>query len=82
MTELANFIRINEDNTISGNIATANTAPLRADKQREQDIVGRIPAARWGEPSDLGGAAVFRASPAANYVHGHALAVDGGWLAR
>jgi len=55
---------------------------LRADEQRNRDILGRIPAARWGRPSDLGGAAVFLASAAADYIHGAILPVDGGWLAR
>lgn len=65
-----------------GYIATHNTAALQADEVRNRQITERIPAGRWGEPADLGGAAVFLASPAANYVHGHILAVDGGWLAR
>jgi 2-dehydro-3-deoxy-D-gluconate 5-dehydrogenase len=65
-----------------GYIATNNTAALQADETRNQQILARIPAGRWGEPSDLGGAAVFLASDAARYVHGHILAVDGGWLAR
>ncbi|MDZ5699637.1 2-dehydro-3-deoxy-D-gluconate 5-dehydrogenase KduD [Chelativorans sp. M5D2P16] len=65
-----------------GYVATANTKALREDKQRYQAIVDRIPAGRWGEPSDLGGAAVFLASGAARYVHGAVLPVDGGWLAR
>jgi 2-deoxy-D-gluconate 3-dehydrogenase len=65
-----------------GYIATNNTAALQADEVRNQAILDRIPAARWGDPSDLGGAAVFLASPASDYVNGHILAVDGGWLAR
>lgn len=65
-----------------GYIATANTAPLRADEARNASILERIPAGRWGDPSDLGGAVVFLASDAAAYVQGHILAVDGGWLAR
>ncbi|WP_274426354.1 2-dehydro-3-deoxy-D-gluconate 5-dehydrogenase KduD [Chelativorans sp. YIM 93263] len=65
-----------------GYIATSNTKALREDKQRYQAILDRIPAGRWGEPSDLGGAAVFLASDAAAYVHGAVLPVDGGWLAR
>jgi 2-dehydro-3-deoxy-D-gluconate 5-dehydrogenase len=65
-----------------GYIATSNTAPLRADPDREPQIRGRIPAGRWGEPSDLGGAAVFLAAPASDYVSGHVLVVDGGWLSR
>lgn len=65
-----------------GYIATNNTAALQADPVRNTAIVDRIPAGRWGDPADLGGAAVFLASPASNYVSGHILAVDGGWLAR
>ena len=65
-----------------GYFATNNTAALRADEQRNRDILGRIPAGRWGKPSDLGGAAVFLASAASDYVHGTILPVDGGWLAR
>ena len=65
-----------------GYIATANTAPIRADEKRNAEILGRIPANRWGQPSDLAGAAIFLASDAANYVNGHILAVDGGWLTR
>ncbi|NAS23214.1 SDR family oxidoreductase [Herbidospora sp. NEAU-GS84] len=65
-----------------GYVATANTAPLRADPSREAAIRARIPAGRWGTPEDVAGAAVFLAGPASNYVNGHVLAVDGGWLAR
>ncbi len=65
-----------------GYIATDNTAALRADPERSRQILERIPAGRWGDPSDLVGAAIFLASPASNYVHGHVLVVDGGWLAR
>ena len=65
-----------------GYIATNNTAALQADEMRNKAIVDRIPAGRWGDPGDLGGAAVFLASAASNYVAGHILAVDGGWLAR
>ena len=65
-----------------GYIATNNTAALQADAVRNKAILERIPAARWGDPSDLGGAAVFLASAASDYVNGHILAVDGGWLAR
>ncbi|MET1161463.1 MAG: SDR family oxidoreductase, partial [Pseudoxanthomonas sp.] len=54
----------------------------RADAARNRSIRERIPAGRWGEPGDIGGAAVFLASPAADYVHGAVLPVDGGWLAR
>ncbi|WP_298092907.1 2-dehydro-3-deoxy-D-gluconate 5-dehydrogenase KduD [uncultured Sphingomonas sp.] len=65
-----------------GYIATNNTAALQADAVRNTAILDRIPAARWGDPADLGGAAVFLASRASDYVQGHILAVDGGWLAR
>ena len=65
-----------------GYIATNNTAALQADKTRNHQIMERIPAGRWGEPADIGGAAISLASSAANYVQGHILAVDGGWLAR
>ena len=62
--------------------ASSNTTALQADKTRNRQIVERIPAGRWGDPGDLGGAAVFLASSASDYVQGHILAVDGGWLAR
>jgi len=65
-----------------GYMATDNTAQLRADPQRSADILGRIPAGRWGRPEDLQGAVVFLASGASDYIHGTTLAVDGGWLAR
>ncbi|MFE1600542.1 2-dehydro-3-deoxy-D-gluconate 5-dehydrogenase KduD [Methylobacterium sp. ID0610] len=73
---------INVNAIAPGYFATNNTAPLRADPERNGQILGRIPAGRWGDPRDLGGAAVFLASPAADYVHGILLPVDGGWLAR
>ena len=65
-----------------GYISTDNTEALRADPVRQQGILARIPAGRWGESSDLAGATVFLASPASNYVQGHILIVDGGWLGR
>lgn len=65
-----------------GYMATDNTAQLRADEARNKAILERIPAARWGEPSDLGGTAVFLASRASDYVNGAVIPVDGGWLAR
>ncbi|MEZ0072313.1 SDR family oxidoreductase [Planotetraspora sp. GP83] len=65
-----------------GYIETNNTSALRDDPEREPAIRTRIPAGRWGTPEDIVGAAVFLASPASDYVNGHLLAVDGGWLAR
>jgi 2-deoxy-D-gluconate 3-dehydrogenase len=65
-----------------GYMATNNTTALRADPVRSAEIVGRIPAGRWGLPADLAGPVVFLASAASAYVTGHTLAVDGGWLAR
>lgn len=73
---------INVNAIAPGYFATNNTAALQADAKRNAEIVGRIPAGRWGQPAELGGAAVFLASEAADYVHGTTLAVDGGWLAR
>ena len=73
---------INVNAIAPGYIATNNTAALQADEVRNKSILDRIPAGRWGAASDLGGAAVFLASSAADYVQGHILAVDGGWLAR
>jgi 2-deoxy-D-gluconate 3-dehydrogenase len=73
---------INVNAIAPGYIATDNTAPLQADPVRNQAILDRIPAGRWGEPEDLQGAAVFLASAASDYMHGTLLAVDGGWLAR
>ncbi|MDP1510445.1 2-dehydro-3-deoxy-D-gluconate 5-dehydrogenase KduD [Paenibacillus sp. CMAA1739] len=65
-----------------GYIATANTAPIRADENRNREILSRIPAGRWGDPSDLMGVVVFLASQGSDYMNGHILAVDGGWLVR
>jgi 2-dehydro-3-deoxy-D-gluconate 5-dehydrogenase len=73
---------INVNAIAPGYFVTNNTEALRNDQKRSGDILARIPAGRWGDPSDLGGAAVFLASSAANYVHGVVLPVDGGWLAR
>ena len=73
---------INVNAIAPGYFATNNTAALQADVKRNAEILGRIPAGRWGDPKDLGGAAVFLASSAANYVQGIILPVDGGWLAR
>lgn len=65
-----------------GYVATANTAPIRADEKRNEEILSRIPAGRWADPSDLMGVVVFLASRASDYMNGHILAIDGGWLAR
>ena len=59
-----------------------NTRALAEDTVRYREITARIPAGRWGQPEDLAGAVVFLASPAADYVHGHVLVVDGGWMGR
>ena len=73
---------INVNGIAPGYIATDNTAALRADEDRSQSILGRIPAGRWGTPEDFMGPAVFLASAAADYVHGTLLTVDGGWMGR
>jgi len=65
-----------------GYIATDNTAPIRADPARNEAILARIPAGRWGTPDDLKGIVVFLASAASDYMNGFTVAVDGGWLAR
>ena len=74
--------KVNVNAIAPGYMSTDNTAALRADETRNRQILERIPAARWGEPEDLAGAAVFLASPASDYVNGHVLVVDGGWLGR
>jgi 2-deoxy-D-gluconate 3-dehydrogenase len=73
---------INVNAIAPGYIATDNTAAIRADENRNQSILERIPAGRWGTPEDMKGALVFLASDAGSYMQGHILAVDGGWLAR
>ena len=73
---------ININAIAPGYMATNNTAPLRADAERSEDILKRIPAGRWGTPKDVAGPAVFLASPASDYMNGFVMAVDGGWLAR
>jgi 2-deoxy-D-gluconate 3-dehydrogenase len=73
---------INVNAIAPGYMATNNTQQLRADEERNQEILERIPAARWGLPQDMMGPVVFLASPASDYVNGYTLAVDGGWLAR
>jgi 2-deoxy-D-gluconate 3-dehydrogenase len=73
---------INVNAIAPGYMATDNTEALRANTTRAQQITERIPAGRWGDPGDLAGAAVFLASRASDYVHGHLLVVDGGWMCR
>lgn len=73
---------INVNAIAPGYMATNNTAALQADEERNKAILDRIPAERWGEPTDLAGPCVFLASKASDYVHGYTIAVDGGWLAR
>lgn len=73
---------INVNAIAPGYMATNNTSALRADKERNQAILERIPAGRWGLPSDVAGPAVFLASSASDYINGYTIAVDGGWLAR
>jgi len=65
-----------------GYVKTLNTAPIRADEKRNKEILDRIPANRWAEPFDLMGSIIFLASKASDYVNGHILVVDGGWLIR
>jgi 2-deoxy-D-gluconate 3-dehydrogenase len=73
---------INVNAIAPGYMRTTNTAALQADEVRNRQILERIPAGRWGEAEDVAGAAVFLASAASDYVNGHVLVVDGGWLAR
>jgi 2-deoxy-D-gluconate 3-dehydrogenase len=73
---------INVNAIAPGYMATDNTAPLRADAQRNQAILARIPAGRWGDPADLKGVVVFLASAASDYMQGAIVPVDGGWLTR
>jgi 2-deoxy-D-gluconate 3-dehydrogenase len=73
---------INVNAVAPGYVETANTKALRADPDRSAAILARIPAGRWGRPDDIAGAAVFLSGPAADYVHGTVLTVDGGWMAR
>jgi 2-deoxy-D-gluconate 3-dehydrogenase len=74
--------RINVNAIAPGYMETDNTAALRADAVRVRQITERIPAGRWGTPQDLAGAVIFLASRAADYVNGHVLVVDGGWMGR
>lgn len=73
---------INVNAIAPGYCVTKNTEAIRQDPDRSEAILARIPAGRWGEPEDMGGAAVFLASRASDYCHGTILVVDGGWLAR
>ncbi|WP_267963667.1 2-dehydro-3-deoxy-D-gluconate 5-dehydrogenase KduD [Testudinibacter sp. TR-2022] len=73
---------INVNAIAPGYMATDNTAALRSDGERSKEILDRIPAGRWGTPSDVAGPCVFLASCAADYINGYTIAVDGGWLAR
>jgi 2-dehydro-3-deoxy-D-gluconate 5-dehydrogenase len=73
---------INVNAIAPGYMRTDNTAALQRDETRNRQILERIPAGRWGEPSDLAGAAVFLASSASDYIQGHVLVVDGGWMGR
>ncbi|MDB4838121.1 2-dehydro-3-deoxy-D-gluconate 5-dehydrogenase KduD [Marinomonas sp.] len=73
---------INVNGIAPGYMETNNTEALRADENRSSEILGRIPAGRWGAPDDMAGPIVFLASEASRYVHGYTIAVDGGWLAR
>jgi 2-deoxy-D-gluconate 3-dehydrogenase len=73
---------VNVNAIAPGYMATDNTEALQKNPERARQIMERIPAARWGNPEDLAGAAVFLASGASDYVHGHILVVDGGWLNR
>jgi len=73
---------VNVNAIAPGYMATDNTAPLRADPVRSKEILSRIPANRWGGPSDLDGAVVFLSSSASDYLSGHVMAVDGGWCGR
>jgi len=73
---------INVNAIAPGYMRTTNTAALQADETRNRQILERIPAGRWGEPEDVAGAAVFLSSRASDYVNGHVLVVDGGWMGR
>ena len=73
---------VNVNGIAPGYISTDNTAALRADEVRSRQILERIPAGRWGKADDIAGACVFLCSPAAAYIHGAIIPVDGGWLGR
>jgi 2-deoxy-D-gluconate 3-dehydrogenase len=74
--------KINVNAIAPGYMRTDNTAALQSDENRNRQILERIPAGRWGEPEDMAGAAVFLASSASDYLHGHVMVVDGGWMGR
>ena len=82
IASLLSFQGVNVNAIAPGYIATNNTAALRADTARNTAIIDRIPSGHWGQPEDISGAAVYLCTPAARYVHGTILNVDGGWLAR
>jgi len=73
---------VNVNAVAPGYMDTDMNTALRADPVRMEQLSTRIPAGRWGQPEDIGNVVVFLASPAADYVHGQVLAVDGGWMAR
>jgi 2-deoxy-D-gluconate 3-dehydrogenase len=73
---------VNVNAIAPGYIRTDNTTALQNDATRNRQVLERIPAGRWGEPADISGAAVFLCSRASDYVHGHVLVVDGGWMGR
>lgn len=73
---------VNVNAIAPGYMRTDNTSALQENELRNRQILERIPAGRWGQPSDICGAAVFLASPASNYIHGHVLVADGGWMSR
>ena len=75
-------LNVNVNAIAPGYFETANTTALRADETRNRQILERIPAGRWGKPDDLAGAAVFLSSTASDYMNGHILVVDGGWMGR
>jgi len=79
--EWAKF-NVNVNAIAPGYIETKNTAPLRADETRNRQILERIPAGSWGQPEDIAGAAVFLSSAASDYMQGHVMVVDGGWMGR
>src|SRR5437667_9229321 len=73
---------VNVNAIAPGYMRTDNTLALQRDENRNRQIVERIPAGRWGDPADVAGTAVFLSSSASDYVHGHVLVVDGGWMGR